>query len=173
MKRTLVAAALLVYASTLFAGSWYSIDGFTVIVDDSIVIEEDGAESQFIGFAFAGDEESTVAGWLAESDDDFLPNHDMLIVGAISIIRSLQFDADDRIESFEINEYTTPAGVTGQWISLFSTTGFHDAFMIPLDTPGGLFSAMILVPQDQGGDGRAELDRLLDSLTVRIERAAG
>jgi hypothetical protein len=173
MKQLLPVIVLLLLAVGAGADSWYSIDGFTVETDESIRIQAENAGTEIIGFLLDGGKEPDVAGWLAESGGGPLPDKDMVILGALSIVRSIGTDPDDVMQTIEISPYTSPRGINGQWMTVYSTSGYHDAYVIRLETPGGIFDSMILVPQLGGGEGRAQLDALLESLEVTMEEAAG
>ena len=173
MKRlTLVLLGLLV-ASIAGADSWYSIDGFTVRTGPEVRIDAEHAGVEIIGFSVTGGSEPDVAGWLALAGGGPVSDADMVVLTALTMVRALQTDSGDVIESVEINSYTSPTGIEGQWMTVYSSTGWHDAFLVRIETPGEIFDSITLVPREGGGLGRDWLDQLLESLEITIEEAAG
>lgn len=173
MNRIIVLCSLLLVASVATADRWRSIDGFTILTDAGVEItDSDDPVVGTIRFAIDGAEEPDVLAHFAPRDG-FLRRSDIEIVHAVISVRTLPSSPDDRIESITASPYITPPGVEGTWVTIRSSSGYHDAFVVPIDPPGRTFWAITFVPHSSGDEGRRHLDRVLEELKIVIEEAAG
>ena len=162
-----------IVAAAIPADSWYGIDGFTLTTPADIRIEPTDAESDFLEFWFGRDEEAAVNGRLVERGA-VLSDLDMAAIQGLSLVRAMGSGRADELESMELLPHTTGTGVDGYFLTVTSSSGWHEAFIADLgDTPGGAYGYMIVFPRQPGSRGRAYLDQLLEGLSIEVADAAG
>ncbi|MFW5744838.1 MAG: hypothetical protein ACOCW3_05955 [Spirochaetota bacterium] len=167
----IILAAVLVAA--IPADSWYGVDGFTLSTSADIQIQPPDDESRFLEFWFRGDEEAAVAARLVERGD-VLSDLDIAVIQGLSHMRAMGGGRADELESMELLPHTTGRGVQGYFLTVTSSSDWHEAFIADLgDTPGGAYGYIVVFPREPGSRGRAYLDELLEGLAVQVEDAAG
>lgn len=172
MRRLAIGIILtLVAASVLPADTWCGIDGFYLHTAEGIDIGPDDDEAVFVEFRFPGEEESAVAGRLVQSGG-VLSDLDMAVIQGLSMARAVAREGE--IESMELIPYVTNGGVEGHLMTVQATEGWHEVFIADLgDTPGGIYSHILILARYTGEDGRDYLDRFLEGFSIEIAEAAG
>jgi hypothetical protein len=178
MKRITFVALLMLVALLSFTDEWYSIDGFYLLTPDGIRIEEaPGTGGRRIDFFFPGESAPGARGLLVQATDRLAPT-DAALVGLFELLRGATPPEGNSI----VGMRNTPGPQRGGGetrivmlgIGTVEDTELWPGWVVELgQTPGGLYTHLVVLPYAPGQEGENYLEALLESLEVEIAEAAG